>query len=70
MEGTTSSGGTTDAETLATEGGGADQEVEGESCCVIWWLEEGEWGGWHVGRAAGRAFRRMGDALEQSKPTV
>ena len=26
---------TTDAETLAMEGGGADQEVEGESCCVI-----------------------------------
>ena len=35
MEGTTSSRRTMDAETLATEGGGADQEVEGESCCVI-----------------------------------
>ena len=35
MEGTTSSRRTTDAETIATEGGGADQEVEGESCCVI-----------------------------------
>ena len=34
MEGTTSSRRTMDAETLATEGG-ADQEVEGESCCVI-----------------------------------
>ena len=35
MEGTASSRRTMDAETLATEGGGADQEVEGESCCVI-----------------------------------
>ena len=36
MEGTTSSSRRKmDAETLATEGGGADQEVEGESCCVI-----------------------------------